>query len=62
MEDKVKSGIVHCANYVCNGCPYQHIFEAACEEMVSTAAGYVRCMQQLIEDIYIQNKEVEDEG
>ena len=61
MEDKIKSGIIHCANYVCNGCPYQHIFEAAHEEMATTAAGYVRCMQRLIEDIYNNIKEVDSD-
>lgn len=50
MEDKVKSGIIHCANYVCNGCPYDIFRYIATVD--SAAAGYVRCMQKLIEDIY----------
>lgn len=60
LEDKIKSGIIHCANYVCNGCPYKYIYDAASEEMSSAAAGYVRCMQRLIEDIYIGVKEIEE--
>ena len=60
MEDKVKSGIIHCANYVCDGCPYKNIFSSAADEMCSSAAGYVRCMQKLIEDIYDSIKVVED--
>ena len=54
------NGIVHCANYVCNGCPYKPAFEDGAAEMCSSAAGYVRCMQRLIEDIYKNIKEVEE--
>ena len=60
MEDKVVNGIVHCANYVCNGCPYETVMHKATEELVSSSAGYVRCMQRLIEDIYNSIKEVEE--
>lgn len=60
MKDKIKSGIIHCANYVCNGCPYESIMHKAAEEMVSSSAGYVRCMQKLMEDIYDEMKEVEE--
>lgn len=59
MEDKIKSGIIHCANYVCNGCPYEAKMHDAMEEMYSSAAGYVRCMQRLIEDIYNNMKEID---
>ena len=61
MKDKTKSGIVHCANYVCNGCPYETIMHKAAEEMVSSSAGYVRCMQKLMEDIYNEMKGVEED-
>jgi len=57
LEDKVKSGIIHCAKYNCKGCPYEIVLYSATDE--SSAAGYVRCMQQLIDDIYITMKEVE---
>ena len=60
MEDKVVNGIIHCANYVCNGCPYEAIMHKAAGEMVSSSAGYVRCMQKLMEDIYENIKEVEE--
>lgn len=60
MEDKIESGIIHCANYVCNGCPYEKIYHTAADEMLSSSAGYVRCMQQLIEDIYNNMKEIDD--
>ena len=60
MEDKVVNGIIHCANYVCNGCPYRPVFEDETAEMQSSAARYVRCMQRLIEDIYENIKEVEE--
>ena len=60
MTDKTKSGIIHCANYVCNGCPYEAIMHKAAEEMMSSSAGYVRCMQKLMEDIYDEMKEVEE--
>ena len=60
MEDKVINGIIHCANYVCNGCPYKKIYHQASAEMVSSSAGYIRCMQKLIEDIYDNIKEVEE--
>ena len=59
MEGKVVNGIIHCANYVCNGCPYEAIMHKAAGEMCSSSAGYVRCMQRLIEDIYENIKEVE---
>ena len=58
MKDKIKNGIIHCANYVCNGCPYKPTFDDGAAEMCSTAAGYVRCMQKLIDDIYNEIKEV----
>ena len=32
----------------------------AAAEMVSSSAGYVRCMQKLMEDIYENIKEVEE--
>lgn len=60
MKDKIKSGIIHCANYVCNGCPYKPAFDDGAAEMYSTAAAYVRCMQKLMEDIYNEMKEVEE--
>lgn len=60
MEDKVVNGIIHCANYVCNGCPYETITHKAAAEMVSSSARYVRCMQKLMEDIYKNIKEVEE--
>lgn len=60
MENKVVNGIIHCANYVCNGCPYEKIHHQASAEMLSASAGYVRCMQRLIEDIYENIKEVEE--
>ena len=56
MEDKVINGIIHCANYVCNGCPYKP--EAT--EMHSGTSSYVHCMQKLIEDVYKNIKEVEE--
>lgn len=59
LEDKIKSGIIHCANYVCNGCPYDCIRYAATDEMQNASAGYVRCMQRLIDDIYSTIKEVD---
>ena len=59
MKDKIKSGIIHCANYVCDGCPYKSTFDDGAAEMCSTAAAYVRCMQKLIDDIYNEIKEVE---
>lgn len=59
MEDKIKSGIIHCANYVCNGCPYEIIGYSAESYMNGSAARYVRCMQALINDIYKNIKEVE---
>ena len=59
LEDKIKSGIIHCANYVCNGCPYDCIRYSATDEMNSSAAGYVRCMQKLMEDIYNKMKEID---
>jgi len=52
LEDKVKSGIIHCASYICNGCPYDCIRYAATDRLNSSADGYVRCMQQLINDVY----------
>ena len=60
MEDKIKSGIIHCANYTCNGCPYECIRYSATDGMSSSAAGYVRCMQKLIDDIYNKMKEVKE--
>ena len=60
MEDKIKSGITHCANYACNGCPYECIRYSATDGMNSSAAGYVRCMQKLIDDIYDKMKEVKE--
>lgn len=59
MSDKIKSGIIHCANYVCNGCPYESIMRKAAEEVVFSTAAYVRCMQKLMEDIYDEMKEVD---
>lgn len=59
MTDKIKSGIIHCANYVCDGCPYKPAFDDGAAEMCSSAAGYVRCMQKLIDDIYNEMKEEE---
>lgn len=59
MSDKIKSGIIHCANYVCNGCPYEAKMHESMKEMSSSAAGYVRCMQKLIDDIYNEMKEVD---
>ena len=32
----------------------------AAEEMLSSSAGYVRCMQRLMEDIYNKMKEAEN--
>ena len=61
MEDKIKSGIIHCANYVCNGCPYEKIYHIAADKMQSASAGYVRCMQALIEDIYNNMKEIDND-
>ena len=58
LEDKIVNGITHCANYMCNGCPYKPIFDDGSAEMYFTAAAYVRCMQKLIEDIYKNIKEV----
>lgn len=58
LEDKIKSGIIHCANYVCNGCPYELIRYTETDGMNSSASGYVRCMQKLIDDIYKEMKEV----
>ena len=58
MENKIKSGIIHCANYACNGCPYELIRYSATDGMNSSATGYVRCMQKLIDDIYNAIKEV----
>lgn len=52
MEDKIKSGIIHCADYVCNGCPYESIGYSAESYMNGSAARYVRCMQALINDIH----------
>lgn len=60
MKDKIKSGIIHCANYMCKGCPYEAKMHEAMEEMCTTAAGYVRCMQKLIDDIYNEMKEVKE--
>lgn len=60
MEDKIKSGIIYCANYVCNGCPYNCIRHSATDRMNSSADGYVRCMQELMEDIYENIKAVEN--
>lgn len=60
MEDKIKSGIIHCANYVCNGCPYEKIYHTVLEEVQSSSAGYVRCMQKLIDDIYKEMKSNEE--
>ena len=57
LEDKVKSGIIHCANYVCNGCPYALSYEEK-ENYENASAIYVRCMQKLIDDIYNEMKEV----
>lgn len=59
MENKIKSGIIHCANYACNGCPYECIRYAATDRMNSSADGYVRCMQGLINDIYNEMKEID---
>ena len=59
MSVKTKSGIIHCANYVCNGCPYETIMREAAEEVTSSSAAYVRCMQKLVEDIYDEIKEVD---
>ena len=59
LEDKIKSGIIHCANCVCNGCPYDCIRYSATDEMNSSAVGYVRCMQKLMEDIYNKMKEID---
>lgn len=58
MEDKIKSGIIHCVNCVCNGCPYECVRYSETDGMNSSAAGYVRCMQKLIDDIYNKMKEV----
>jgi hypothetical protein len=60
LEDKVVNGIIHCANYVCNGCPYKPAFDDGATETCSSASSYVRCMQRLIEDIYKNIKEVEE--
>lgn len=56
LENKIKSGIIHCANYTCNGCPYDCIRYSVTDRM-NSSAGYVRCMQQLIDDIYNEMKE-----
>lgn len=61
MKDKTMSGIIHCVNYVCNGCPYETIMHKAAESLASSSAGYVRCMQKLMEDIYNEIKEVEED-
>ena len=58
LEDKIKSGIIHCANYVCNGCPYECVRYSETDGF-SPANGYVRCMQKLIDDIYDAIKEVD---
>ena len=60
MEDKVVNGIIHCANYECNGCPYKIIRFSTESCMGGSAATYVRCMPALINDIYANIKEVEE--
>ena len=60
MEDKVVNGIIHCANYVCNGCPYEIVRYSTESYVDSSAAAYVRCMQALINDIYENIKEVKE--
>lgn len=61
MENKVVNGITHCANYMCNGCPYEIVRFSTESYVNSSAATYVRCMQALIDDIYRNIiKEVEE--
>lgn len=50
-NDKIKSGIQHCANFICEGCPYE-LGEDERLRLPNSAGSYVRCMQRLIEDIY----------
>lgn len=59
MDEKTLSGIIHCANYACNGCPYKLSVEEEWK-VGSSAAGYVKCMQKLIEDVYKNIKETDE--
>lgn len=59
MNDKAKNGLIHCVNYICVGCPYE-LTDAEVSRLPSSAGGYVRCMQRLLEDIYEDIKDIED--
>ena len=59
MNEKIKSGIQHCANYICEGCPYA-ISEDERLKLPNSAGIFVRCMQRLIEDIYIDMTKEEE--